>query len=112
MIKYHERTDGLYVSEEDYTYWSPRYQRAVHIPRGTVRDGASGAIDVKSSAWWVHDQLCADGTWYDGSDVTPWQAATVLKDILKEEGFWFRQYTWWVFTYMFGCKRAHDILGH
>lgn len=111
MIKYHERTDGLYECDEPYLYWSHRYQKSVFIRKGTVRDGASGAIDVHSSAWWVHDQLCADGVWFDGTDVTPWQAATVLKDILKEEGFWFRQYTWWLMTYLFGCKRAHAVLG-
>ena len=87
-IRYHKRTDGLYELEEEYRYVSPRYGKSVYIPKGQVRDGATGAKDVEGAAWWVHDQLCADTVWEDGTPCTPWQAATVLGDILRSEGYW------------------------
>ena len=83
-------------------------KKYVVIKQGQVRDGASGAWDIVSLSWWVHDQLCADGAWADGSDVTPWQAACVLGDILREEGRWFRATTWKYATLLFGCKRSHE----
>lgn len=106
MIRYRRRPDGLYESLETYTYYSRRYARSVFIPKGQVRDGASGAFDIHSSSWWVHDQLCADGVWRDQSPVTAWQAATVLSDILKAEGRWARARYWKLTTFLFGCKRA------
>lgn len=105
-IRYHKRTDGLYELEEEYRYVSPRYGKSVYIPKGQVRDGATGAKDVEGAAWWVHDQLCADTVWEDGTPCTPWQAATVLGDILRSEGYWFRGRTWPIATYLFGCKRV------
>lgn len=105
MIKYRKRNDGLYVCTETYTYRSPRYGKSVVIDVGQVRDGASGAIDIESSAWWVHDQLCAEACWADRTPVTAWQAATVMRDILKAEGRWARAFYWRWATFFFGCKR-------
>ena len=108
MIRYRKRSDGLYVCTETYRYFSPRYEKSVTVYEGTVRDGASGALDIKSSSWWVHDQLCADGHWDDRSLVSAWQAAAVLRDILKREGRWARAFYWRWSTFLLGCKRAKD----
>lgn len=107
-FRYHRRHDGLYQADMPWRYLSVRYCRLVKIKEDQVRDGASGAKDIESLAWWVHDQLCAEGAWYDRSDVTPWQAAMVLYDILREEGRWFRARTWLLATYFAGCRRAHE----
>ena len=106
VIKHKHRSDGLYVCTETYTYKSPRYGESVVVREGTVRDGASGAIDIESDSWWVHDQLCADGRWNSGKRVSAWQAATVLRDILKAEGRWARAFYWRWSTFVFGCKLA------
>lgn len=105
---YAERWDGLYERLERLEYHSPRYDKTVIVEAGTVRDGASGAFDIDSNSWWVHDQLCHDNVWFDGTDVTPTQAAAVVGDILADEGRWFRRLTWPVATYLFGCKHAWD----
>lgn len=108
MIKYAKRSDGLYEALESYTYTSSRYNRSVFIPKGQVRDGASGAFDVRSASWWVHDQLCADGCWRDQSPVTAWQACNVLSDILWAEGRWARAQYWKWSTLLLGCKKARE----
>jgi hypothetical protein len=88
-------------------YFSPRYRKTVIVPIGYESDGASGpAVDVWSEAWWIHDRLCDTGRWADGSIATNWQASTVLADILHYEGRWFRARTWWIATWLFGCKRC------
>ena len=106
LFEYTKRDDGLYEGHEERRYWSKRYNRWVRVKARQVRDGATGAKDIRSFAWWVHDQLCADGVWEDGSDVSPWQAALVLHDILEEEGYWVRKWTWLVMTRLMGCKKA------
>jgi len=104
ILKYSKRPDGLYVTHEAYRYYSERYQRHVFIKEGQVRDGASGAMDIRSSSWWVHDQLCADACWYDGTPCTRSEAANVLYDILWDEGRYLRAHSWRAATYLFGCK--------
>ena len=105
---YKHRHDGLYEAGMDWKHWSDRYRKWVKVRKGQVRDGATGAMDIDTLAWWVHDQLCADGCWADGTDVTPWQAASVLGDILRSEGRWFRATTWKYTTLLFGCRRAYE----
>ena len=77
-IKHRHRNDGLYVCTETFVYKSKRYGKTVTVHEGQVRDGASGAIDIESDAWWVHDELCANGVFDDGSKVSRTQAAAVL----------------------------------
>ena len=107
-FSYLERPDGLYQALIGYSYWSPRYKRWVRIKLGQVRDGASGAWDILSLAWWIHDQLCADATWEDGTPVTPWEAANVLRDVLLREGRWFRASSWFITTLALGCKHTRS----
>lgn len=104
MIKYRKRPDGLYECTEAYVYHSLRYDKYVYVEQGQVRDGASGAFDIKSTSWWVHDQLCADACWGDESPVTAHQCSQVLQDILWAEGRWFRAVYWKWATLALGCK--------
>lgn len=87
-------------------YYSKRYNKSVSVPKGYESDGATGARDINSKAWWIHDILCDKGEWLDGTLCTNWQASTVLSDVLKEEGRWFRARTWWLATWLFGGGEA------
>ena len=99
--------DTTYVLSKTIRYYSVRYQRAVTVKSGACSDGATGAFDIKSASWWVHDALCEKCTWDNGEPLTNWQASSVLSDILRSEGRWFRAITWRWATWLFGCKGCH-----
>ena len=101
-----EWTDTGYKLLENVHYYSERYDKDVMAFEGEEFDGATGAIDVCPIAWIVHDVLCRDGEFFDGSICTNWQASMVLSDILKEKGFWFRCRSWFVATFLFGGGKA------
>jgi hypothetical protein len=91
-----------YALPYELVYRSPRYGRTVTVPAGYRSDGATGALDIWSEGWWVHDRLCDRGTWDDGTPVTNWQASRVLSDILASEGRWARAFGWRWATWLFG----------
>ena len=91
---------------EPIRYFSKRYMKLVLVPKGYSSDGATGAPDINSRAWWVHDKLCDTGTFEGGSKCNNWQASQVLQDILSEEGRWFRAKSWFWGTWFFGGGRA------
>ena len=95
----------MYYNKKEIKYYSVRYDKYVTVPEGYPSDGATGAEDIYSDSWWVHDVLCDRGTWDDGSAVTNWQASQVLQDILRSEGRWLRSKYWFWFTYLFGGKK-------
>ena len=105
MIKYHynPRLDR-YFADETFRYFSPRYKEWVVIYEGDDSDGATGAYDIHSSAWFIHDKLCEEASWHNGEPVTAWQAAVVLGDILWSEGRYLRAIYWPITTYLLGCK--------
>jgi len=74
-----------YVFLDNVTYESKKYNKKVTIKHGDLSDGATGAADINSLAWWVHDQLCRTGLFDDGSLCTNWQASKILRHILWEE---------------------------
>lgn len=92
----------MYVREETLVYYSERYDKYITVPEGYLSDGATGAIDIDSDGWWVHDKLCDTGLFDDGTKCTNWQASTILSDILRSEKRWFRAIYWWPMTYLFG----------
>ena len=99
--------NGKYRLDREIVYLS-RYGKTVTVPAGYVSDGATGPgiPDLTSRAWYVHDRLCDTGEFDDGTPVTNWQCSTILHDILKEEGRWFRAKSWGVFTWLFGGGEA------
>ena len=97
-----------YQLDEDIKYTSYRYGKSITLYEGMLSDGASGAVDVNSSAWWFHDKLCNNCVWDDGTKLTNWQASHVLGDILKEEGRWVRARTWFWSTWLLGCSGCKD----
>jgi len=102
-------SDGRnYIIHKTMCYYSQRYSKLIVARVGDVFDGATGAFDIDTRAWIFHDILCRDGFFNDGTPCTNWQASLVLKDILAEDGKWFRQYTWFAATWIFGGGRARD----
>jgi hypothetical protein len=109
-----------YKNLELIDYLSPRYNKRVIVPVGYWSDGATGAVDIsgphpvqvgpdtvlKSRAWLVHDVLCEFGVWEDGTECNNWQASMVLKDILRTEGRWVRDFWWGLTTWAFGGGQA------
>lgn len=91
-----------------YKYYSKRYKKTKTISIGDRSDGATGAFDIPSSSWWVHDALSESGCWDDGTKLTNWQCSQVISDILKSEGRWVRSRRWKYFTFAIGggeCRK-------
>ncbi len=95
-----------YINKHEIVYHSKRYGKTVTVPVGFKSDGATGAIDIYSEAWWVHDVLCETGLFDDGTKCNNKQASQILSDILKSEGHWFRAQYWYTFTWLFGGGEA------
>lgn len=92
-------------------YYSKRYDEYVIVEKGYKSDGATGAIDLWSRSWWVHDKLCDTGVWASGRPCTNLQASTVLYDILKSENRNIRALYWFLATYIFGggkCRKNEN----
>ena len=98
----------MYRNPKEIVYRSARNYLSITVPEGYESDGATGAIDIYSWAWWVHDVVCERGTWDDGTPITAWEAALVLHDVLLSEGRWIRARTWPFFTFLFGCKKVRE----
>ena len=90
---------GKYILDENIRYHSKRYNKWVFINKGYISDGATGAMDIRSLSWWVHDKLCETYTWRDGTHCSRKQGSQVLSDILKAEGRWARAWYWKHVTY-------------
>lgn len=97
-----------YVITQQVSYFSMRYQQFIIAEKGEHFDGATGAMDIDSKAWIIHDVLCRDGCFAGGDVCTNLQASTILSDILKEDGFWFRARSWFTATWLFGGGKARD----
>ena len=89
-----------------YHYHSPRYKKWCTINLEDYSDGATGAFDIESLGWWVHDMLCKRGHWNDGTKLSNWQCSTVLYDILNSEKRWCRSQYWRYLTFLRGGGEA------
>lgn len=89
-----------------FSYYSKRYNKIIRCRMHMRSDGATGARDIKTMGWWVHDQLCDTGLFEDGTKCTNIQASTILYDILRSEGYWFRARTWFISTLALGGGKA------
>jgi hypothetical protein len=108
----------MYKTNYTIKYYSERYKKHVTVPQGYLTDGATGAIDIQSEAWKVHDWLCGNwlgsgpkpigGVFDDGTKCNNRQASQILSDILKSEGRWIRAQYWYTFTWLFGGGKARE----
>ncbi len=87
---------------------SARYAKSITVEEGYESDGATGAVDVYSEAWYIHDKLCDTGKFDDGTPCTNFQASTILADVLVYEGRWMRARTWWLMTFLFGGGKCRE----
>lgn len=87
----------------DIVYTSHRYGgKTVTCFAGENFDGATGATDIVSKSWFVHDKVCKTHKWDDGTECTNLQRSYILHDILMKEGRWFRAHSWFIATYAWG----------
>lgn len=100
--------DGGYTLDDTIVYTSTRYGKTVTIPKGYISDGATGAMDITSRGWWIHDMLCDRGTWDDGTPINNWQCSQVLQDVLQEEGRYWQSKRWFWATWLFGGGKARE----
>jgi hypothetical protein len=107
-VRLNEDGETEYVLSEDMVYWSERYGNFKTVPAGYVSDGATGAIDIHTCGWWVHDAICDSPFWDDDEPISAWQAAMVLRDCLKTDGYKVRSFYWHFATFLFGCHKARD----
>ena len=107
-----------------FRYYSKRYGKYKTVKNGFLSDGATGAIDISgpvcvldtwimevvkvSRSWLVHDSICDDGVWDDGTPITNFQASMVLSDILRSENRYFRQFYWFPATFLFGGGKCRE----
>ena len=101
------RGEDSYYLEASFVYYSAKYDKFKTVPVG-VYDGATGAADVCPKAWLVHDAICNNPVWDDGTPIKAWQAANVLSEILKKNGRWFRARSWLITTFLFGCVKTRE----
>lgn len=105
---FYRKVAGGYRLNQSLLYSSKRYNKLVALPADYFSDGATGAFDIFSLAWWVHDILCDKGVWMDGSRCTNWQASRVLSDILWREKRYFRSVYWLFTTFLVGGGKARE----
>ncbi len=98
--------NGNYLLNTAIVYHSKRYNKTIVCPVGMESDGATGAFDIASRAWWIHDRACSDGCFSDGTPMSNWQCSTLLYDVLKEEGRTFQSGYWRISTWLFGGGKA------
>lgn len=99
-------SDGNYRLNKTIKYTSPRYGKTSTVPAGRISDGATGAMDIVSRGWWIHDELCKRGKWDDGTKLTNWQCSQVLQDVLTEEGRRLQGHRWFWATWLLGGDKA------
>jgi len=102
-IIYDEDSEILhYIVHTEYKYYSKRYNKWIVAHVGMPTDGATGALDINSFSWLIHDKLKVRKTFEDGTKCSNWKASCVIYDILKRDGFWFRARSWYLSTLMWG----------
>lgn len=109
---------GYYKNPVGIYYYSKRYNKFITVPKEYESDGATGALDVSFKGFMVHDWICGNwsgngpkpigGQFDDGTKINNWQASQILSDILRDEGRWFRKYTWFWATWLRGGGKARD----
>ena len=140
QIKYHkaphpETGKKGYILDEDYVYYSKRYNRTKSLVKGMWSDGATGFVDlgsdnvwsrlfawfrnrvhhlkgnVKSAWFFVHDAFCEDPFWDDGTPVANWDASTVAGDILWKASYRFWSIPIWLATFLCGGNQIKKLHG-
>ena len=91
-----------YILLDKFNWYDKASGKYITVPRHYISDGATGAIDIESKGWWVHDWLCDGMGFDDGSPCSNWNASRILSAILLKEKRVFRAIYWRVATFIFG----------
>jgi hypothetical protein len=91
-------TKNKYILPYDIHYYSKRYNKFVYVPKGFVSDGATGAIDIYTEAFFIHDWLLETKKFNDDTNCSWFQANLIMYDVLQEEGRYIRSYVWFFAT--------------
>jgi hypothetical protein len=99
---YMEYEDG-YILLEDFWFYSERFNEWIHLEQGMFSDGATGAMDIYSASWWVHDKITEHDKCYfrSGAPISNHAASLILGDILRSEGHHWRSFSWFVSTWVY-----------
>lgn len=89
-------------------YTDPKTGKTLTLEPGYKSDGATGAMDIRSNAWWVHDLICDRGTWDDGTKIHNLEASNILRKILWSERRYLRSIFWFASTWLIGGGKARD----
>lgn len=119
VVVYPDRKVRYILKSAELSHYSHTYHKRKTIKFGYESDGSSGGVDKPSKYWWIHDAICDNPKWDDGTPINAKQAATVIKEILREEATRYLRKLDSVFTYLqsyyipgltflFGCKRARE----
>ena len=100
VVHYEQLGPHSYRLLTDIEYYSLRYKKSVTVTAGKHSDGATGAMDIMSRGSWIHDELTDDPYWDDGTYCSRWASSMVLGDVLAEDGYWFRRWTWPIATFL------------
>lgn len=100
--KHWHKVGDTYINDKRIDYFSPRYKKHVIVELSYKSDGATGARDVLTDGWWVHDVLKEFKVFADGSRCSNWKASHILRDILLRDGFYVRANTWFISTLAWG----------
>lgn len=117
VVVYPDHKVEYILKSEQLSHYSHKYKKRKTIKYGYRSDGSSGGVDKPSKYWWIHDAICENPKWDDGSLITAIQAATVIKEILTWEAKHYPRKRDSIFTYLqsyyipvltfaFGCKAA------
>lgn len=109
-VNYTVSDDGCYkyILLEKIRHYSVRYDKYITVPAMYRSDGATGALDINSCAWWIHDRICDHPFWDDGTPIPAWTAAMVLSDELFLDNYKIRSIGWFWATFFFGCHKARS----
>ena len=98
-----------YILLEVIKWHDKKLNKYITVPKYYISDGASGAIDIKSKGWWVHDWLCEENGFDDGTECSNWHASRILSGILFKEKRPLRSFYWRVSTFLLGGERLNKF---
>lgn len=83
------RRVNIDILEEDYPFYSERYNKTTTAPKGFQCDGASWVLDTREKCYRIHDWNFRAAIWDDGTPMTFEEANHNYTDLLRATGHWF-----------------------
>lgn len=105
-----EKVEGGWISLAPYRYKSSRFDKVKTLPARFFSDGATGVPDPEGTdAWFMHDILCQDPYWDDGTPLSNADASLVLYDIAVRDGYNLFASAAWIATHLLAeCNHTDE----